>query len=169
MHLKCYNTLYDVKSTFKINNKFMIFMSPRSLAIYFQLNLFLKSHQKPPCDVMATSYAAVSGGTKDASSYYHSQLRIRIECAFGMLTHRWKILWSAIPMNVLMKKTVALVFALSKLHKYCIDNDVSHCNVAYISAADEWQNEVNVAVPAIGGSTAFGSCLMAVTISMTSV
>ena len=25
-------------------------MSPRSLAIYFQLNLFLKSHQKPPCD-----------------------------------------------------------------------------------------------------------------------
>ncbi len=26
-------------------------MSPRSLAIYFQLNLFLKSHQKPPCDV----------------------------------------------------------------------------------------------------------------------
>ena len=27
-------------------------MSPRSLAIYFQLNLFLKSHQKPPCDVL---------------------------------------------------------------------------------------------------------------------
>jgi hypothetical protein len=50
MHLKCYNTLYDVKSTFKINNKFIIFMSPRLLAIYFQLNLFLKSHQKPPCD-----------------------------------------------------------------------------------------------------------------------
>jgi hypothetical protein len=50
MHLKCYHTLYDVKSTFKINNKFIIFMSPRSLAIYFQLNLFLKSHQKPPCD-----------------------------------------------------------------------------------------------------------------------
>ena len=87
---------------------------------------------------MATWSTAVSGGTKDASNFYHSQLRERIECTFGMLTHGWEILQSAIPMNVSMKKTVALVFALSKLHKYCIDNDVGHCNVAYISAADEW-------------------------------
>jgi len=36
---------------------------------------------------MATPYAAVSGGTKDAYNFYHSQLRIRIECTFGMLTH----------------------------------------------------------------------------------
>jgi hypothetical protein len=36
---------------------------------------------------MATPYANVSGGTKDSYNFYHSQLRIRMECAFGMLTH----------------------------------------------------------------------------------
>jgi hypothetical protein len=96
---------------------------------------------------MATPYPAISGGTKDAYNFYHSQLRIRIECAFGMLTHRWAILQSAIPMNVSVKKTVALVLALAKLHNFCIDNDVRHCDVAYISAADEWRNEMNGAVP----------------------
>jgi hypothetical protein len=49
---------------------------------------------------MATPFAGVSGGTKDAYNYYHSQLRIRVECAFGMLTHRWSILRSAIPRRV---------------------------------------------------------------------
>jgi DDE superfamily endonuclease len=98
---------------------------------------------------MATPYPAVSGGTKDAYNFYHSQMRIRIECAFGMLTHRWAILRSAIPMNVSVKKTVALVLALAKLHNYCIDNDVSHCDVAFMSAADEWRNEMNGAVPLV--------------------
>jgi hypothetical protein len=36
---------------------------------------------------MAMPYAATSGGTKDTNNFYHSQLRIQIECAFGMLTH----------------------------------------------------------------------------------
>ena len=35
----------------------------------------------------ATPFAAVSGGTKDSYNFYHSQLRIRIECTIGMLTH----------------------------------------------------------------------------------
>jgi hypothetical protein len=74
---------------------------------------------------MATLYAAVSGGTKDVYYFYHSQLRIRIEFTFGMLTHRWSILRSAIPMNVSIRKTVALVLALSKLHIYCIDQNDS--------------------------------------------
>jgi hypothetical protein len=33
-----------------VDNDFIWWISPRSLAIYFQLNFF-KSHQKPPCDV----------------------------------------------------------------------------------------------------------------------
>ena len=77
---------------------------------------------------MATPYAAVSGGTKDANNFYHSQLRIRIECTFGILTYRWAILRSAIPANIRIEKTVALVVALAKLHNYCInanDNDIS--------------------------------------------
>ncbi len=37
---------------------------------------------------MATQYAAVSGGTMDSYNFYHSKLRIRIECVCGMLTKR---------------------------------------------------------------------------------
>ena len=72
---------------------------------------------------MTTPYAAVSGGSKDAYNFYHSQLQIRIECTFGIFTHRWSILRSAIPMNVSVRKTVALVRCLAKLHNYCIDAD----------------------------------------------
>jgi hypothetical protein len=48
----------------------------------------------------ATPYSKVSGGSKDAYNFYHSQLQINIECFFGMFTHRWAILRRAIPMRV---------------------------------------------------------------------
>ena len=98
---------------------------------------------------MATPYAATSGGTKDAYSFSRSQLRIRIECAFGMLTHRWAILRSAIPMNITVSKTVALVLALARLHNYYIDENEARCDAAYSTATDEWQNEVSGAVPLV--------------------
>lgn len=98
---------------------------------------------------MATPYSNVSGGTEDAYNFYHSQLRIRIECTFGMLTHRWSILRSAIPMNVTIRKTVALVLALAKLHNFCIDSSDT-CNHMQI-AADEWHQEMNGAVPLVAG------------------
>jgi hypothetical protein len=96
---------------------------------------------------MATPYPAVSGGTKDAYNFYHSQLRIRIECTFGILTHQWSILRRAIPMNVSIKKTVALVFALAKLHNYCIDQS-DNSDLTYF-ANDEWLHELNGAVPLV--------------------
>jgi hypothetical protein len=96
---------------------------------------------------MATPYAAMSGWSKDSYNFYHSQLRIRIECTFGMLTHRWSILRSAIPMNVGVYKTVALVLALAKLHNYCIDAD-DNSDLTF-TATDEWQTEVNGGVPLV--------------------
>ena len=96
---------------------------------------------------MATPYAAVSGGTKDTYNFYHSQLQIRRECTFGILTHRWAILRSAIPVNIQIVKTVALVMALAKLHNYCInanDNDIS-ANIE----RDKWISEINGAVPLV--------------------
>jgi hypothetical protein len=95
---------------------------------------------------MATPYAAVSGGTKDSYNFYHSQLRIRIECALGIWTHRWAILRSPIPMGVSIKKTVALVIALAKLHNYCIDCDDA---IVPSTASDEWQSEVHGAIPLV--------------------
>ena len=41
---------------------------------------------------MVTPYPNVSSGGKDDYNFYHSQLRIRVECAFGMLVGRWGIL-----------------------------------------------------------------------------
>ncbi len=96
---------------------------------------------------LATPYAATTGGTKDAYNYYHSQLQICIECTFGMFAHRWVILRSAIPMNVSVGKTIALVLALAKLHNFCIEADDTV--VLPATAMDEWQNEVNGAVPLV--------------------
>ena len=61
------------------------------------------------CVYMTTLFKAVCGGTHDAYNFYHSQLRINIECAFGMLVNRWAILRTPIPMNVSIVKTTSLV------------------------------------------------------------
>ena len=37
---------------------------------------------------MVTPFKAVSSGIKDAYNFYQSQLRINIECAFGVLVNR---------------------------------------------------------------------------------
>jgi hypothetical protein len=50
------------------------------------------------------------------------QVRINIECAFGMFVHRWGILRKAIPANIGMKRTTALVMCLGRLHNFCIDS-----------------------------------------------
>ena len=70
---------------------------------------------------MTTPFKAVSGGIKDGFNFYHSQVRINIECAFGMLVHRWGCLRKPIPVNVKIPKICALVKCLCILHNYCID------------------------------------------------
>lgn len=71
---------------------------------------------------MATPYSGTTlNAYKDAYNFHHSQLRIQIECAFGKFTQRWGILRSALPKRITVKKSVALVFALAKIHNYCID------------------------------------------------
>ena len=72
---------------------------------------------------MATPYPNVSHGSKDDYNFFHSQLRIRIECAFGMLVHRWAILQTAMPCGISIQRTIALVNALAKLHNFCIDQN----------------------------------------------
>jgi DDE superfamily endonuclease len=108
---------------------------------------------------MATPYSGVSGGgSKDAYNFYHSQLRINIECAFGMFTHRWAILRSAIPMRVSLKKTIALVVALAKLHNFCIDASDTHTPPS--PALDELRTEMQGGVPleaTTASTTAAGS------------
>lgn len=50
-------------------------------------------------------------------------------------------------MGVSIKKTIALVIALAKLHNYCID--CSDNAVVPSTASDEWRSEVQGAVPLV--------------------
>lgn len=50
-----------------------------------------------------------------------AQLRIRVECCFGMLVHRWLILRSAFPQRFTIRKVIAIVNVLAKLHNFCIN------------------------------------------------
>ena len=71
---------------------------------------------------MCTPWRIVSGGPKDAMNFFHSSLRICIECAFGILVHRWGILRKPMPSNISVQKISSLVLALCKLHNFCIEN-----------------------------------------------
>jgi hypothetical protein len=82
---------------------------------------------------------------QDAFNHYHSNLRITVECAFGMLVHRWGCLRKPIPMHWGTHRVSRLVHALCKLHNYCID-----CNDTEPSNAFD---EDNFAINRAGGFT----------------
>ncbi len=72
---------------------------------------------------MVTPFPNVSSGSKDDFNFFQSQLCIQVECAFRMLVSCWGILRSAIPQNISLTRTIALVHALAKLHIFCIDKE----------------------------------------------
>ncbi|EJK74099.1 hypothetical protein THAOC_04245 [Thalassiosira oceanica] len=74
---------------------------------------------------MVVPWRKVGAGAKDAYNFYQSQLRINIECAFGMLVHRWGMLRKPVPNNITVLRTTRLVLALCKLHNYCITRRVT--------------------------------------------
>lgn len=55
----------------------------------------------------------------DNYNYYASQLRIRIEMAFGMMTRKWMILDS--PVKTKLAKTIIMMHCIARLHNYCIN------------------------------------------------
>jgi hypothetical protein len=68
-------------------------------------------------DYMVTPYSNVREGPKDDFNFFQSQLRINVECAFGMLVQRWSILRRPLPSTRMgVKKQICLVMALCKLH-----------------------------------------------------
>ena len=78
---------------------------------------------------MCVPWRNVPGGAKDAMNFLHSSLRITIECAFGILVHRWGILRKPMPVNLTVQKISSMVLALCKLHNFCIEksNEVIDC------------------------------------------
>jgi len=77
------------------------------------------------CRYMATPYRGATVGTsEDNYNFFHSQLRIRIECAFGMLVGRWGVLRKAIPATVGLRKITAMVMCLCRLHNFLINRRI---------------------------------------------
>ncbi len=83
--------------------------------VLFGDNAYLNTHY------MATPFPNVSSGSNEEYFFFHSQVCIRDECAFGILVLRWEILRSAIPCNITIVRTIALVSCLARLHNFCID------------------------------------------------
>jgi hypothetical protein len=69
---------------------------------------------------MVTPYKNIGAGVKDDFISFQSQVRIDIDCAFGMLVHCWAILRRALPSMMGVRKQIALTMALCKLHNFCI-------------------------------------------------
>jgi DDE superfamily endonuclease len=69
---------------------------------------------------MVTPFKGSKVGTsQDNFNFYHSQLRIQVECSFGKLVHRWGILRRPMSKSLGLKKTTTLVMALCRLHNFC--------------------------------------------------
>ena len=83
---------------------------------------------------MVTPFKMAHSGSKDVFNFYQSQLRNRVECSFGMLVHRWAILREAMPYGISVRKTTSLVYALCKIHNFCIDQNES---IAGMSSAQD--------------------------------
>jgi DDE superfamily endonuclease len=71
---------------------------------------------------MATPYKNVKSGLRDDYNFYHSQVRINVECAFGMFVQRWGVLRRALSAKVTTKKVNCLCMALCRLHNFCINS-----------------------------------------------
>ena len=67
---------------------------------------------------MVTPYKNGRAGERDNFNFFHSQLHINIECAFGQLVHQWPILHRPLSANFGVKKQIALVHVLCSLHNF---------------------------------------------------
>jgi hypothetical protein len=103
---------------------------------------------------MATPFPNPSGGARDNYNFFHSQVQITIECAFGKLVQRWGILQMAMPRGITIQRTIAMVFALAKLHNFCID-EVDGENAAILHRDEQHiiTNE-HGSVPLVGNNQA---------------
>ena len=58
---------------------------------------------------MAVPYPSTSSGPKDAYNYFHSQVRINIECAFGLVVNRWQLLKMPLSAKISIHRINAMV------------------------------------------------------------
>jgi hypothetical protein len=89
-------------------------------------------------EYMVTPYKNVRAGPRDDYNFFHSQLRINIERAFGMLVHRWALLRRPMSSRMGPLKQISLTMALCSLHNFCLDDaGDSPSNVEFSSENSE--------------------------------
>lgn len=98
---------------------------------------------------MATPYPNNSNYDLDKDNYnfFHSQLRINIECTFGLLYQRFGILRKKIPQQYNVTKTMALVGCLCRIHNYLIEASDTGNEVPSPLAGDDLDLTIDGAVP----------------------
>jgi hypothetical protein len=80
---------------------------------------------------MATPYPCVSNkftSGMDAYNFYHSQLRIKIECSFGILVQRFGFLRKKAPQQHTMSKVMSIVSCLCRIHNWLINEKGEEVN-----------------------------------------
>ena len=83
----------------------------------------------------------------DSYNFHVSQVRIRVEMAFGLLVNKWRIFGS--PLKIKMSNISRLLHAAFRLHNYCISMRLSE-DSDYDVSADE--DLVGAAVPVQNGN-----------------
>jgi hypothetical protein len=83
--------------------------------------------------------------TKDAFNFFLSQLRIRIEMAFGLLQTKWAVLQK--PLVTSLSMSAKILEACARLHNYCISEGVVDMQIALLlDNPDMQEGEVDVDV-----------------------
>ena len=87
---------------------------------------------------MTVPFKNVKDGPRDAFNFYHSQVRINVECSFGMLVNKFPVLRKPFSPNINISKVTAVVRCLCILHNFCIDVKESNEPID-ISSLDRWE------------------------------
>jgi len=69
-----------------------------------------------------TPYIGNVSDEESVFSFYHSSIRMCIECSFGILVGRWGILWK--PLRVPLRRAPVVIETCMTLHNLCIDRSV---------------------------------------------
>ncbi len=112
-------------------------MSLKRQGYYFigDLAYSLKTFLHTPYDNM------VHGTPEDNYNYFHSSLRIVIECTFGEIDLRWGILWK--PLHFSLDRNCKVIDACIRLHNFIIDFGDARDDVNSSNAIDrEYEFEI---------------------------
>lgn len=101
--------------------------------VLFGDNAYTNSHY------LVTPFRGSTGkvAEKDNFNFYHSQLRIQVECTFGMMVHRWGVLRRPISRTIGLIGACDMVLALCRLHNFCINARIEDTDLPPLLAGDK--------------------------------